>query len=156
MELIYRGTRDGSGCNIFHNKCNNQGPTLVLYKNDKGNILGGYTPISWTSDNNYHSAKESFLFTLTNIHNLAPTKFPNTDSRDSVHHSSNYFSIFGGGHDIIICNDFLNNSSGTNFPHSYEDILGKGKSIFTWNPNNGSSNIQIKELEVIKLNIVKE
>jgi hypothetical protein len=30
MELIYRGTRDGSGSNIFHNKCDNQGPTICL------------------------------------------------------------------------------------------------------------------------------
>ena len=52
MELIYRGTRDGSDCNSFHNKCDNQGPTIVLCKNEKGNIFGGYASISWTSDNN--------------------------------------------------------------------------------------------------------
>ena len=48
MELIYRGTRDGSNCKIFHNKCDNQGPTICLFKNEKGNIFGGYTSISWT------------------------------------------------------------------------------------------------------------
>ena len=49
MELLYRGTRDGSGVNIFHNKCDNQGPTICLCKNEKGNIFGGYASISWTS-----------------------------------------------------------------------------------------------------------
>ena len=48
MELIYRGTRDGIGSDIFHNKCDNQGPTIVLCKNEKGNIFGGYSSISWT------------------------------------------------------------------------------------------------------------
>ena len=41
LELIYRGTRDGSTAKSFHNKCDNQGPTLCLYKNDKENIFGG-------------------------------------------------------------------------------------------------------------------
>ena len=79
MELLYRGTRDGSDSNIFHDKCDNQGPTICLIKNDKGNIFGGYASISWTSDNgSYKSANGSFLFTLTNIHETDPTKYPNT------------------------------------------------------------------------------
>ena len=46
MELIYRGTRDGSDANTFHNKCNGQGPTIILCKNEKNNIFGAYTSIS--------------------------------------------------------------------------------------------------------------
>ena len=46
MELLYRGTRDGTSANIFHNKCDNQGPTICLCKNEKGNIFGGYSSIS--------------------------------------------------------------------------------------------------------------
>ena len=89
MELLYRGTRDGSGSNIFHNKCDNKGPTICLCKNEKGNIFGGYSSISWTSDNNYHTANGSFLFTLTNIHGIAPTKFPNTQKYEyAVYHHS--------------------------------------------------------------------
>ena len=151
MELIYRGTRDGSGSNIFHNKCDNQGPTIVLSKNDKGNIFGGYASISWTSDNNYHSANESFLFTLTNIHNLPPTKFPNTNSSYSVSHSSSYCSIFGGGADLYFINNFLNSNSGSALGHSYQDVLGKGRSVFTGDPNNSNGSIKITELEVFKL-----
>ena len=48
MALIYRGTKDGSDANSFHNKCNNQGPTICLCKNEKGSIFGGYSSISWT------------------------------------------------------------------------------------------------------------
>ena len=39
MKLLYRGTRDGMEANYFHNKCNNEGPTISLFKNDKGNIF---------------------------------------------------------------------------------------------------------------------
>ena len=36
MELIYRGSRDGITSNIFHNKCDNKGPIIILIKNEKG------------------------------------------------------------------------------------------------------------------------
>ena len=45
MELIYRGSSDGTTSKIFHNKCDNIGTTIILYKNDKGNIYLGYCPI---------------------------------------------------------------------------------------------------------------
>ena len=32
FELLYRGSRDGSKSTVFHNKCDNQGPTICLYK----------------------------------------------------------------------------------------------------------------------------
>ena len=151
MELLYRGTRDGSGSNIFHNKCDNKGPNICLIKNDKGNIFGGYSSISWTSESgNYHSANGSFLFTLTNIHGTSPTKYPNTQKKDcAVYHNSNYGPIFGNGHDLIIYNNYLNNNSYSSLGGSYPDVLGKGNSIFSGDINN--NHIKIKELEVFKL-----
>ena len=113
MELIYRGTRDGSNSNIFHNKCDNQGPTICLFKNEKGNIFGGYTSISWTSPKNgqWKSANDSFIFTLTNIYGTDPTKFPNINSSYSVYHYSNHGPRFGQGADLLIYHDFLNLST---------------------------------------------
>ena len=152
MELLYRGTRDGSESNVFHNKCDNQGPTICLIKNDKGNIFGGYASISWSSDSGqYKSANDSFLFTLTNIHNTNPIKFPNTNSSYSVYHGSDYGPIFGGGHDLYIYNNYLTRGSSTNIGHSYQDTSGKGRSIFTGDANNNNQQIKIKELEVFKL-----
>ena len=77
MELLYRGTRDGSTADIFHKKCDNQGPTIVLYKNEKGNIFGGYSFISWTNLGNCKFAPDSLLFALTNIYGIEPIKFTN-------------------------------------------------------------------------------
>ena len=151
MKLIYRGSRDGTKSNDFHNKCDNQGPTICLFKNEKGYIFGGYSSISWTNDSgNYHSAPESFIFTLTNIYNIKPTKFPNSDSNYSVYHYSSYGPTFGGGHDINIYSDYTNNNNSyANFPNSYQDTLGYGKSIFTG--DNNSSNFKLKEMEIFKL-----
>jgi len=151
MELLYRGTRDGSGKNIFHNKCDNQGPTIILCQNEKGNIFGGYASISWTSDNKYHDANGSFLFTLTNIYNTAPTKFPNTQKYgNAVYHGSDRGPAFGGNHDLAIFDNYLNNkSSYASLGCSYPDILGKGNSVFSGDVN--SNYFKLKELEVFKL-----
>ena len=151
MELLYRGTRDGSGKDIFHNKCDNQGPTICLCKNEKGNIFGGYASISWSSDNNYHTANGSFLFTLTNIHGTSPNKFPNTQYYNcAVYHANNYGPAFGGNHDLKISDNYLNNNSSyCLFGYSYPDVLGKGNSTFSGDVS--TSNFKLNELEVFKL-----
>jgi len=151
MKLLYRGTRDGMTYDCFHNKCNNQGPTISLFKNDKGNIFGGYTSIDWTSSGSYKSASDSFIFTLTNIHGTEPTKFPNSNSSFSIYDNSNYGPTFGNGHDIYTLYSNNNTSGSNTFPRSYQDILGKGKSIFTGDLNNSNQNLNLKEIEVFKI-----
>ena len=136
--------------NYFHNKCKNQGPTISLFKNDKGYIFGGYASTDWTSCNNYKSAPDCFIFTLTNIHGTEPTKFPNSNTSCSIYDGSSYGPTFGSGHDIYTLYS-SNNSSGSGFPNSYQDILGKGKSIFTGDLNNNNNNFKLKEIEVFKI-----
>ena len=147
MKLLYRGTRDGMEANYFHNKCSNQGPTISLFKNDKGYIFGGYTSIDWTGNGGYKSAPDSFLFTLTNIHGTEPTKFPNSNTSCSIYDASDRGPTFGNGHDIRI----YKNGSYANFPNAYQDILGKGKSIFTGDLNNSNTSFKLKEIEVFKI-----
>ena len=146
MELLYRGTRDGMSSDVFHNKCNNKGPTISIIKNEKGYIFGGYNSIDWTSYGDYRSAPDSFIFTLTNVYDIAPTKFPNSDSRYSISDCKEYGPRFGGGCDIGIN---FNGNYYTNFPHSYKDTLGKGYSIFKGDSDN--YNFNLKEIEVFKL-----
>jgi len=149
FELLYRGTKDGPTSNIFHDKCDNQGPTLCLYKNEKENIFGGYTSISWNKDDGTCSDSKSFIFTLTNIYEIEPTKFSST-SYKNVHHTSDYGPSFGEhDSDISIYSNFLEKDSKSVFPEQYKDSTGKGKSIFTGNPN--SSTFKLKEIEVFKI-----
>ena len=148
-ELLYRGSRDGSKSSIFHDKCDNKGPTLCLYKNEKGNIFGGYASISWTRDNGTSSDSKSFIFTLTNIHGIGPTKF-NSNSSKNVHHKPDYGPSFGEhSSDISIFDNYLEKESESRFPEQYSDSTGKGKSIFTGNENSG--NFKVKEIEVYKI-----
>jgi len=148
MELLFRGTRDGQN---FHDKCDNQGETITLIKNDKGYIFGGYTSIPWSSACSYYSAPNSFIFTLTNIHGTQPNKFISKNDKKEVYHHNSYGPRFGYGCDIGICLNCIKDGGWSNFPNTYQDNLGKGKSIFTGDFNNDNSNIKIKEIEVFKL-----
>ena len=150
FNLIYRGTRDGSGCQKFHELCDNKGPTIVLYKNEKGNIFGGYASIPWQSNGELKSAPDSFIFSLTNIYNTEPTKFPSIKDGKEVYHNSSWGPRFGNGRDIGIDGDFLQKNGYTYFPNTYKDVLNKGKSIFTGDFNNDVDYFKIKEIEVFK------
>ena len=152
MELLYRGTRDGMNSNNFHNKCDNKGPNYVLIENDKGNIFGGFSSISWESSGGYKNVPECFIFTLTNIYNIQPTKFPSNNSGNNVYHGGSDGPVFGYECDFYIYSTFgKERNSDSYFPKSYQDVLGKGKSIFTGDSNNNNTSFIIKEMEVFKL-----
>ena len=90
-------------------------------------------------------SNDCFLFSLINIYNTEPIKFPYIKDR-SVFNNEDY------GPDLFCYNNFYeNNSNGTRFPYSYKDIFGKGKSIFTGYFNNDNTYFILKELEVFEL-----
>ena len=97
------------------------------------------------------SCPDSFIFTLTNIHNTEPAKFKTTSTSEGVSHVSSKGPSFGENCDLSICSDFMNSDSYTDFPCRYSDTLGKGKSIFTGDFNNSNTSFRLKEIEVFKL-----
>ena len=148
LELLYRGSRDGSTSEAFHNKCDNKGETLCLYKNEKGYIFGGYNPISWSKDGGWIKNDDCFLFTLTNVHNTEPTKFLHKKGEDSHKNSSDSGPKFD---DIYIESNYQNSDSSINFPRGYLDTLSLGKSIFTGFKDNNITKVKISEIEVFKI-----
>ena len=105
FNLIYRASRDGMTPAAFHEKCDNQGPTIVVVK-VKGSeqIVGGYNPLAWDSSNLWKSTKNSFIFSFINRTNLQTAKvgYSNGDQY-SIGRYSEYGPIFGIGHDLIFC-----------------------------------------------------
>jgi len=150
MELLYRGSRDGTTSKAFHEKCDHKGPTICLYQNEKGYIFGGFASIPWTSDGSTHEAKNSIIFTLTNIHGTEATKFLNKNS-SSVHHHPDRGPCFGNYNDIYVRQDYSSSNCNASFPCDYNDSLGKGKSIFTGDFNNNNEEFKMAEIEVFKV-----
>ena len=151
MELIYRATRDGTTTQKFHEFCDNKGSTIILFKNEKGNAFGGYASIPWSNSGGWKSAPDSFIFTLTNIHNTEPTQFLSKNDNQELYFGISHGPFFGGGRDIGICGDFSQKDFYSKFPFTYLDNLGKGKSIFTGDFNNDIQNFKIKEIEAFKI-----
>ncbi|CAF0959551.1 unnamed protein product [Adineta steineri] len=148
-ELIYKTTRDGFTANAFHVRCDNEGPTMTIIRSSNDCIFGGYTSVSWASSEGYQKDKTAFLFTLTNPHNIPPTKYNIKPDRVAyaVHHKSNFGPVFGGGFDIYISDSSSkNNCNYSNFSHSYDDTTGYGIDTFT-----GAKNFTTSEIEVYKL-----
>ena len=61
-KLLYRKSRDGDTFDIFHQLCDNKGPTITLIRSSEGFIFGGYTPLSWYNHSNWKDDEQSFLF----------------------------------------------------------------------------------------------
>ena len=153
FELIYRGSRDGFGANDFHRLCDNKGKTLVLIKNTSGHVFGGFA-VPWespSSSDTWKQAPGSFLFTLTNMYGIQPTKFPLKDENNGkvICHNNGYQPTFGCVDFYVSSDCNTNTSSYTNFPSSYNDTTRKGNSIFS--SNSGNSHFQVQEIEVFKV-----
>ena len=149
-ELIYKASRDGFDAQSFHSRCNNKGPTMTIIQSNNNCLFGGYTAISWSSENGcYKTDTTAFLFTLTNLHNIPPTKYLINPSQigSAVYHHNDRGPTFGAGHDIFLTNGSnANNANVIHFPNSYIDTTGKGNLTFT-----GARNFIASEIEVFKL-----
>ncbi|CAB4399506.1 unnamed protein product [Rhizophagus irregularis] len=138
FNLIYSMSRDGSNGRTFYNKCNGQGPFVVLIRVQSNKIYGGYNPIGCTGGNQWLSSTESFIFSFENNQDIYNMKFGRViNSAYSVYDSSNYFFSFG---DILYING-RNLNIGYNNGH-YENIFGEKKIL------------NIEEIEVFS--VVKE
>ena len=148
-ELIYKASRDGFAASTFHKRCNNKGPTMTIIQSNNNYLFGGYTSIPWTSDGPAKTDTTAFLFTLTNPHNIPPTKYAikSDKTAHAVYHASDHGPTFGAGRDIYLANSSnANNTSSTTFPNSYNDTTGKASATFT-----GAKNFTASDIEVFKL-----
>ncbi|RGB24215.1 hypothetical protein C1646_773391 [Rhizophagus diaphanus] len=138
FNLIYLMSRDGLNGRTFYNKCNGQGPFVVLIKVQSNKIYGGYNPIGCTGGNQWLSSTESFVFSFENKQDMYDMKFGRvTNSAYSIYDSSNYFFSFG---DILYING--QNLNVGYYNANYENIFGEKKIL------------NIEEIEVF--GVVKE
>ena len=63
----------------FHNSCNYKNNILVICKS-KNEIFGGYTPLSFNSDDEYGKDNDSFLFSLNKLQKYHKNNYENTNS----------------------------------------------------------------------------
>ncbi|GBC00439.1 hypothetical protein RclHR1_03860004 [Rhizophagus clarus] len=67
FNLLYRASRDGDTVAELHKRCNNKGATIIVIKiKDSEQVVGGYSSIGWSSNDNYESSANNFVFTIPN------------------------------------------------------------------------------------------
>ena len=151
-KLLYRVSRDGDGPEIFHKYCDNKGPTIMFAKINNGYRFGGFSGISWTSEENQSvKDKDAFLFSQNN-----KLKFNNNHNTDTtVYHGKDYGPDFGNiCNELLICTSGqkcltgkrnISNDSGSGFSFTNKTLLGFDVK--------GQYNFDVEEYEVYSIQI---
>jgi hypothetical protein len=101
-KLLFRGSRDEFTRDKFHEICNNKSHTVTIIKvKDSNEILGGYNPLEWTSNNTWGNTKDSFIFSFNNykIEDYILSRVKNNSH--GINNGVRYGPSFGDG-DLII------------------------------------------------------
>ena len=93
--LLFRATRDGFNSAVFHQLCDNKGPTVSVARVKNGPLIGGYTKISWSSSGGFESDITAFVF--NNLHNDKIAKFAvkADKANTAILHDSRFGPSFG-------------------------------------------------------------
>ncbi len=157
--LLYRRSRDGANSTVFHNLCDNQGPTVVLFKTAYGTVFGGYAGDSWLTNYGYIQANNSFLFNLTTDQRVTKGGYNGPNNSYGLYSNYSYGPTFGGGHDFYMSSDM--NSGYTYVGYSYNLFTNFGigttqeAQAFMGPGTNGNSYSSgfITEIEVYKITL---
>jgi hypothetical protein len=117
IELLYNASVDGFSASEFHNRCDNKGKTLLLFRSESGNKFGGYTPLIWDKSDQWKEdlTYQTFVFSLDN-----KKHFKIGPHKKAIYCSSKDGPSFGSGHDIFISSDAnINSESYSNFGYSF-------------------------------------
>ena len=102
FNLIYKKSQDGFDCTIFNNKCNGQGPFVVLVKVQSKKIYGGYNPIGYNGRHQWLSSSESFTFSFENERDILNMKIGRVINVNiAIYENFNCFFLNFGGHFIF-------------------------------------------------------
>ncbi|KAL3875141.1 hypothetical protein ACJMK2_038069 [Sinanodonta woodiana] len=151
FELIYSINRDGCNPAVFHQLCNNKGPTVTVLYNTDGSVFGGYTSIPWRSSNGYQVDYKAFLFRLRFIGQPKYTKFPAKGGNNAIYDHTTFGPFFGAGHDLGTFNTTLN-KSGNYFTFTHGLTINNSydfRNVLVQEINNGHT--KIEELQVYKV-----
>lgn len=99
FNLLLRGSYHGLAARIFHNFCDEKGPTITIVKvKDTNEIIGGYNPLFWVKafPPGIHSkTKNSFIFSLDQS-DLNKSIFSKVvDEEYAIHQHKDFGPCFG-------------------------------------------------------------
>ena len=107
FQLLFKASDHDYSEDKFHKLCDNKGATVTIIQSDYGNIFGGYTSKSWTSNCEWVKDQSSFLFLVKSdkesIQRNCPLIFPiKKDEKDAIWCDDDSGPLFGAGDDLAI------------------------------------------------------
>ena len=159
LRMYYKATKDGDYS--FHEKTDKWEGYILLIKDDKNNIFGGYTSKNFRGNmieaDIYYGLekvdKTAFLFNLDK-NEIYP--IINDKAECHIYGDLEEGPIFGSyqNSDLSISNKFLTVKSQSDFPNNY-NLNGKKKTKkYKLRLTNGQKEFLIKELEVFRVNLL--
>jgi hypothetical protein len=140
FQLLYKGTKDGDTYDIFHKKCDNQGPTISIIESTDGQIFGGYTSKSWDINSKSDiSDPDSFLF------NINIKKKYCVSNNKGLYKTSGFICDFGGNnfHELWLDSNYFSKSGWCD--------NGNGYNFKNYELSGGKNEYKVKECEVYKV-----
>ncbi|XP_051979915.1 interferon-induced protein 44-like [Xyrauchen texanus] len=64
LSLLYKASVHGYNASAFHQRCDSQGPTLLVAYNSSGYIFGGYTSVDYAQTGQHIADEDIFLFSF--------------------------------------------------------------------------------------------
>ncbi|KAF4097646.1 interferon-induced protein 44-like [Onychostoma macrolepis] len=64
LSLLYKASVHGYQASAFHQRCDRQGPTLLVAYNSSGYIFGGYTSVDYAQSGEHITDEDIFLFSF--------------------------------------------------------------------------------------------
>lgn len=130
---VWTGSARVSTATDFHSSVDGAGPTfsifgITLSDGTKARI-GGYTSLDWGGPSGYQYDSTAFIFNLDTLE----VQFDQNHPQYAIYRNANYFSTFGGGHDIFAgygslgtCNGYNSHTcDGYSYSHSYDPAQGQ-------------------------------
>ncbi|UZO06930.1 uncharacterized protein OCT59_027235 [Rhizophagus irregularis] len=141
FQLLLRGSRDGFTPKTFHEICDNQFRTITIIKvKDSNEILGGYNPIAWESnefdesdesddeldEENFGTTKDSFIFSFENSVDIESYILSRVERENhATYNRSDFGPTFG------ICDLDLYGDTGCCNGADYEKHIRESDDIFS-------------------------
>ncbi|KAH3823361.1 hypothetical protein DPMN_125160 [Dreissena polymorpha] len=145
--MLYKITRDGCDPTTFHQKCDNQAPTVTVLYNQQDSVYGGYVSSHWNSNNAWIQDANAFLFQLKYSGSNKYTKFPINDKTYTLFGGLSNGPTFGQGHDLFTFRNTIYSSGGYFALNGHMNFKSYNNQDVTADQvNNGTMNVT--ELEV--------
>ncbi|KAK9967592.1 hypothetical protein ABG768_001979 [Culter alburnus] len=72
LTLLYKASVHGYNASAFHQRCDRQGPTLLVAYNRSGYIFGGYTSVEYAQSGRDITDESAFLFSFQDVQRSNP------------------------------------------------------------------------------------